>query len=288
MNARGWRYAGEEIPETGGWLGVVYTLSTLAVLIATLVELRGLRLAIIIGSVLIGTPFFLEFGAMQSADVPLSLYFVSVIALLCLYSERGIGNSGLLVLAGFMSGCAGWTKNEGLVFIVAISVSMLVPMFGRRSIALKRFGSFAAGLALPLAVILFFKSTAGLPRDYAAARQYQEIIGKLVSPDRYVTITANFAKNVWSFGDWAINPIIPLLLFVALCVFGGKAIRSFGWLTGASALVLLMVGYFAIYLVATYDLQYLLDASNPRLFLQVWPSFLLLAGALAVQYQHAS
>ena len=45
---------------------------------------------------------------------------LSSLALLCLYSERAPGESGLLVLAGFMAGCAGWTKNEGLLFISAL------------------------------------------------------------------------------------------------------------------------------------------------------------------------
>jgi hypothetical protein len=287
MNARAWRYEGEEMPETGGWLGLAYILSALAVLTATLAELRGWRIAMIIGSVLLGTPFFLEYGVMQSADVPLSLYLVSAIALLCLYSERGEGKPGLLVLSGFMAGCAGWTKNEGLLFIVALCVSILAPVFVRPSLTLRRFRSFAAGLALPLAVIVLFKSTAGLPGDYTAQRQYQEIVEKLASPDRYTTITANFARTLWSFGNWAINPLIPLLVFAGLCMVSGTAIRSFGWLTGASALTLVFAGYFVIYLVAAYDLQYLLDASNQRLFLQIWPSFLLLAGAVAVQYNHA-
>ena len=287
MNARVWRYAGEEIPETGGWLGLAYTLSALAVLTATLVELRGLRVALIIGSVLVGTPFFLEYGVMQSADVPLSLYFLSAIALLCLYSERGAGESGLLVLSGFMTGCAGWTKNEGLLFIVALCASMLAPIFVSPSRTLQRFGSFAAGLVLPAVVIVLFKFTVRVLNENLSNRQYSELAEKLVDPERYLTVFSNFAKTLWSFGDWAINPLIPLLVFVGLSAFGGTAIRRFGWLTSASTLVIVLAGYYAIYMVAAVDLQYLLDASNPRLFLQLWPPFLLLAGLVAVQYEHA-
>ena len=118
MNARVWRYASQEIPETGGWLGLLYTLSALGVLIATLAELRGVRLAMIIGSVLLGTPFFLEFGVLQSADVPLSLYFLSAFAL-----SSHSNAEGSLVCWSFP---ALWPaaqvgrKNEGLLFIVAL------------------------------------------------------------------------------------------------------------------------------------------------------------------------
>jgi hypothetical protein len=288
MNARAWRYAGEEIPETGGWLGVAYTLSALAVLTAVLAELRGLRIAMIVGSVLLGTPFFLEYGVMQSADVPLSLYFLSTLALFCLYSERGRDKPGLLVLSGFMAGCAGWTKNEGLVFMFALAVSILAPVFVSPWATLRRLRAFAAGLALPLVVIVIFKLMVGLPRDYTAGRRYDEIVEKVFSSDRHLAIVSNFAKTFWSFGEWMVHPLIPLLIFVALSLAGLAAMRSFGWLTSAGALVLVFAGYYAIYVIATYELQYLLDASNSRLFLHLWPPFLLLAGLLAVQYDHAS
>jgi hypothetical protein len=287
MNARVWRYAGEETPETGGWLGIVYTLAALAVLTATLTELRGLRRALIIASVLIGTPFFLEYGVLQAADVPLSLYLLSGIALLCLYSERGGGDSGLLVLSGFMAGCAAWTKNEGLLFAMALAVCILAPVVVRPSQTLRRVGSLGAGLLLPLVALVVYKLTVSAPNDYFTNRHYNDIVEKLASPDRHFTIVANFSKTLWSFGDWAIHPLIPLLVFVGFCVTRGTAIRTFGWLTSASALALVLAGYFAIYVIAPFDLQYLLDSSNQRLFLHLWPSFLLLAGALAVQYEHA-
>jgi hypothetical protein len=287
MNARVWRYLGEEIPDAGGWLGIVYTLSALAVLTATLTELRGFRRALIIGSVLIGTPFFLEYGVLQAADVPLSLYFLSGIALLCLYSERGGGEAGLLVLSGFMAGCAGWTKNEGLLFVLALAVCILAPVVVYPAKTLRRFGSFAAGVLPAVVAIVFYKFSVSAPNDYLANRPYNDFVEKFASPERHLTIAANFAKTLWSFGDWAINPMIPLLVFVGLCIVGGTAIRTFGWLTSASALVLILAGYYAIYVITPFDLRWALDGSNQRLFLQVWPSFLLLAGALAVQYEHA-
>jgi hypothetical protein len=287
MNARVWRYTGQEIPETGGWLGLLFVVSALGVLIATLAELRGVRLAMIIGSVLLATPFFLEYGVLQSADVPLSLYFLSAFALLCLYSERADRESGLLVLSGFMAGCAGWTKNEGLLFVVAVCVSILAPVCFNPSQTLRRFGAFVAGLVPPAVVILLFKVTVVAPNENLSNRHYGELLEKVVTPDRYLTVLSNFAKTLWSFGDWAINPLVPLLVFVGLSAVGGKAIRRFGWLTSASAFVVVLTGYFAVYVIAPSDLQYLLDASNSRLFLQLWPPFLLLAGLLAVQYDHA-
>jgi hypothetical protein len=283
VNARAWRYAGQEIPETGGWLGLVFTLSGVAVLIATLIELRNLRRAMLIGLVLLATPFYLEYGVSQSADVPLSLYFLSTIALLCLYSERASGERGLLVLAGFMAGCAGWTKNEGLIFIFALCIAMLAPVLVGRAAALRRFSAFALGLLLPLAVILFFKVTIAPPSELMSHRGYAEMMTKVLDPDRYFSILTSSAATLWSFGDWAANPLIPLLIFIVVCGVDRRRIRSFGWLAGAGTMAIVLAGYFAVYLLTPFDLKWYLDGSLSRLFLQIWPPALLLAGLVAVQ-----
>ncbi len=287
MNARAWRYAGQEIPETGGWLGIVFTLSGVAVLIATLVELRGQRLAMLIGLVLLGTPFYLEYGVSQSADVPLSFYFLSTIALLCLYSERTSGESGLLVLAGFTAGCAGWTKNEGVIFILALCIALLVPVFIRPSVTLRRFSAFALGLLLPLAVIVFFKLTIAPPSELASHRDYAELMEKLTNSDRYFTVLSSSVRTLWSFGDWAVNPVIPLLIFIGVWGVDRRMIRSYGWFAGAGTLAIVAAGYFAVYVLTPFDLKWYLDGSLPRLLLQLWPPSLLLAGLVAVQYPHA-
>jgi hypothetical protein len=303
LNARAWRYTGREIPETGGWLGSIFTLSGVAILLATLHELRNVRVAMLMALVLLGTPFYLEYGAAQSADVPLSVFMVGTIALLCIYSQRAPSERGLLVLAGFLAGCAGWTKNEGLLFLGAISIAVGVPIVavalggagltrwaqvqGRLSLTGQRFAAFFSGLLLPLAVIVFFKLTIAGPSELTWNRHYPEVVEKIMSVERYGAILSSFGRTLWTFGEWAINPVIPLALFLGFSAIDRGTLRNWGFATGAATLAIVFAGYFATYLIAPYELHWILSGSNSRLFLHLWPSSLLLAGLLAVQYPHA-
>ena len=88
LTARLWRYAGEEVPEAGSLLGIMFTLSGVAVLLSTLSQLRDIQLALLMALVLIGTPYYLERGVSQYADVPLAVFTISTIALICLHLER--------------------------------------------------------------------------------------------------------------------------------------------------------------------------------------------------------
>src|SRR5262249_7876635 len=72
--ARLWRYMGQEIPDAAGILGVLYALAALIVLTGSLAHFRGPSRAALFGLTLLGTPFYLDYAASQSADVPMSLY----------------------------------------------------------------------------------------------------------------------------------------------------------------------------------------------------------------------
>jgi nicotinamide riboside transporter PnuC len=287
LNARVWRYLGREVHDTGGWLGLIFSLSGLAVILATVAELRNRRLAMLIGLVLLATPFYLTYGVSQSADVPLAYFFLSVTTLLCLHWERGPGQRGLLVLAGFMAGCAGWTKNEGLMFVMALCIALLLSAPRSLTTSLRHLGLVSVGLLLPILVVLFFKLAIAPQGELFANRESSELFEMATAPDRYLTVVSSLSASFWTFGDWAVNPVIPLLAFIGLCGVDRQVLRTSGWLVAAATLALVGAGYFAVYVLAPYDLKWFLDNSAPRLFLQLWPSSLLLAGLVAVQYPHA-
>ncbi len=74
---------------------------------------------------LLATPSFVEQGAWQYADIPLSFFYLATIVLLSLYDERtqeasSQSPAGLLALGGVAAGFAAWTKNEGVLFLGAI------------------------------------------------------------------------------------------------------------------------------------------------------------------------
>ena len=277
--ARSWRYAGREIHEAGGILGLFFTLSGVAILVSALASLRSRAVAIIAGTILLTTPFYIEYGVSQSADVPLSFYVLGAVTLLYLYFESG--DRRFLVLSGFNAGCAAWTKNEGLLFTAAMLTVVLAPVVIRPVATLGRLGAFIAGLAPPLLVTAYFKLAIAPPTDLFNQRGYQEVMAKATDPARYTMILDSIKTTSWSFGGWTMQPVILLLLFIALWGLNRKTLWSGGWLSCVSVLGIVALGYFAIYVITPLDLRYHLDTSLSRLCLHLWPSVLLMIGLAA-------
>ena len=278
--ARFWRYAGAEVPEAGALLGIVLSLSGVGILGLTLRELRDTSVAMLFAFVLLGTPYYLNLASDQFADVPLSFFILGTIALIVLHLERDPADPGLLVLAGFTAGCAAWTKNEGLLFVLATSSVLFVVLLQKRANFLRQFAPFVVGALLPLLVVLFFKLSTARYNDLIESSNYTTLHGML-NLDRHITILKYAAATFWSMGGWAITPIIPLFAFVGLRGTDSFMVRSRGWLTGALILAIMAAGYYFVYLITPLDLQYHLKSSLDRLMIHLWPSFLLLLGLAA-------
>jgi 4-amino-4-deoxy-L-arabinose transferase-like glycosyltransferase len=278
--ARFWRYAGEEVPEAGAILGILAALSAVAILVLTLRELRDAWLAGLFGLVLLGTPLYLDYSTSQYADIPLSLFILTTIVLIFLHWEREPNDPRLLVLAGFTAGCAGWTKNDGLLFILAASSALLMAALWKKFRFWRRFASFLVGLLIPLLVITVFKLTVAPPNDLIE-NQDHKTMQRVLELDRHITILKNVGGTSWTFGGWSLQPMIPLFAFVVLRGADRRMLRRPGWLTGLVILSVTAIGYYFVYLITPLPLQYHLDSSLARLMLQLWPSFLLLLGLIA-------
>jgi hypothetical protein len=206
----------------------------------------------------------------------------------CLYFESAPDRLSILGLAGFMAGCAGWTKNEGLLFILAISFALLIPAFGKPRLTLRRFGAFATGLALPLAVIAFFKFTIAPQPFLFQNRHYEEIVRRVLDVDRYIKISEHFVEVFQTFGGWVQSPALPLLALLLLSGVDRRVMRNTGWLTGVMTLLIVLSGYYCIYVLSPLDLDYHLNSSYFRLLMHIWPAMLLLAGLTVSKLESAS
>ena len=285
--ARLWRYIGTDIPDAASIPGVMFIVAAIAVLVGVLAELRNFRTASIMAVVLLATPFFIHYGVAQSADVPLSLYVLSTVALICLERAWKPDRLGLLALAGFTAGCAAWVKNEGLLFLVVTSGVVLLPAVKAPAAGLRRWTAFVAGALLPLMVILWFKLTIAPSNDIFGNRHSSEMLEKIADPSRHAMILHNFSQTFWTFGDWLLSPALVIVIYVAIFGIDRKMVRNTGWLQGLSICVLTLAGYYVTYLVTPMDLQWHLNSSLPRLYLHLWPTALLLTG-LAVKPAPAS
>jgi hypothetical protein len=279
--ARLWRYLGGEVPELGAVLGISLALFSVAGLALVLTELRSRTLGVVMALTLIGTPAFVGWSGSQYADVPVGFFFLSSLALIALYFERNLEPHSIriLALAGFLAGCAGWTKNEGIVLIVAACAGLLLPLIYRRPEALRRAAVFGAGLAVPLAITLFFKFSNNVS-DYVVA-YHPGKFQLALDWNRHKMILTYLGRFIFSFGGWAVPPFIPLLAFILLIGVYRPVFSSQGWRTIVLILMVLAASYYFVYLTTPIELQLHLDTSLDRVLLQLWPSILLTLGLMS-------
>ena len=275
-----WRYIGNTVADVPGFIGIVFEVAGIVVLACTLVRLRKPTVALLMGFVLIESPFYVNNAVWEYADVPLSVFILCTVALICLYEEETSKPLGLMALAGFMAGCAAWTKNEGLAFALIAFTVLLAPVFWRPSATQRRIAGFAAGLALPLAAVVYFKMTAPA-NDILSLRNSEELVAKILNVDRHNMILEHFRATFWNFGEWTFNPLIPILAFIAFSGLDRTTLRSFSWRAGVVIVAMMLVAYYAIYVITPMDLNWHLESSMDRLLLHLWPLCLLLAGMTA-------
>jgi hypothetical protein len=192
------------------------------------------------------------------------------------YSHNSDGkpshSKGLLFISGFMAGLAGWTKNEGMLFIT-VSVVILFFVFVRTK-SLRSFIYFGLGLAFPVLVILYFKSIT--PAGDLFSGSLADILARITDPTRYLLILKSLGSEFLSFGGWP----LPLLLFIVplFFIFGFKPEAEIKgpFRVLSIILALQLLGYLAIYLITPHDLSWQLGTAFDRNVLQIFPSFLFL------------
>ena len=253
----------------------LFTFATAGVLISSIGVLRGKAQALVAGALLLGTVEFVEIGAMQYADVPLSFYILATLALLCL-QDRFPDNLRFTFLAGLTAGLAAWTKNEGLLFVLAVVVARAVAIFrfGNRPMLLKHLGVLAGGLILPLAVVAFFKLRFAPPNDLTAKKP-GEIIAHLTDFGRWITVIEGFVKAALTLGSFLIPIVLVLGLYWYLVRFHVEERDRLPLATVAVALGLMLLGDFGVYVLLSNDVNWQVNTSIDRIFLQLWPAGLL-------------
>jgi len=272
-----WRLLGSDSPMVPAVLGFLFTFCTVALLFSGLSTLRGRTAALLGGIALLTTPFFVELGTSQYADVPLGFFFLATIVLLNLHDDRDdkSTNTGLLALAGLSAIFAAWTKNEGLLFLVVVvlarvwvivkkerpygGISQIVPLLG--------------AIAPIFLVIFYFKHSVATGSDIFASSN--AIPHKLMDPGRYGAVLKWYGKGFLRFGNWFLIPGTVAML-VYYFVSEKETNRKSESGSGVAIFILTLVGYFAIYLITPYDIYWHLRFSLTRLFMQLWPSALFL------------
>lgn len=260
--AVGWLIAGSNSTRFPFIFSLLFMLSLLGLIFSSIFIARDFGQGALAATLVASLPGLAYLGASQYADIELAYFFLAVGILL--YLHRVKSQPVLLILAGFFSGLAGWTKNEGQMFIL---VSLLVCLFLSLRDKKNHLPSFLAGLLFPLLAIILFK-TLMPPSDLFVdkARSVQQ----LFDISRYQLILSYIGKQILSFGGWPVSFFLTLLLYslvVRLRPF--RATREH-WLP-FSLFLLQAIGYFVIYLITPYDLTWHLITSLERLMFHILP-----------------
>ncbi|HTB18060.1 MAG TPA: hypothetical protein VK708_08075 [Bryobacteraceae bacterium] len=271
-----WKLAGHDSPDAPIAIAFLFILGATGLLVGTLGTLRGKTPALLAGTVLLGTASFVALSAALYGDVPLSFYILAAVALLYL-QDRHPENLRFSALAGLMAGFAAWTRNEGIVFLIALVVARAIALFRFRQ---EKFPAaqllrLALGAAAPLAIVVFFKLRVGGPSDYFSLPA-SAILKNLAQPARWIVTLEGLVVVLLNFGRFLIPIALVLALYWYLVRFRVDPADRPALATAAIALPLTLLVQLLVDILYVGNLPLEIGSSFERILLQLWPAALLL------------
>jgi 4-amino-4-deoxy-L-arabinose transferase-like glycosyltransferase len=265
-------------------VGFVFTFAAIGALVGAVSAVRGRTQGLLAGLMLLGTPFFVTHGAEQYADIPLACFMLISLGILCRANHASQGTIRLHYFSGLFAGMATWTKNEGLLFLLALLAAQVAVVLwkGTWTQDRKRLAGFCAG-ALPVVLLLTsFKLFLAPPNDLIAGQSFGATLARISQPSRYVEVAKAFAKEFLDWDRWNLTPIVLPFYSLLVGVNTGErgtvcrdaANRQRGLVATWSTLVLVGIGFFFVYVLTPYDLAWHLGTLG-RIVSQMWPSLLL-------------
>lgn len=295
--ARIWTYAGHETTLAPAAVGMLFTFAAVGLLYSSVALLRSRTQGALAALLLLGTKFFILHGASQYADIPLGFFFLATLALLALLEAWPDNRPRILALAGVTAGLSTWTKNEGLLFVLAVLVGYGLVVVRARGwqAGLVDARAFVIGLAPVFAILVCFKVWLAPANDLMSDQGLGQAAERLLDGTRYLHVLGGFKQAFLEIGAQGVVGVLLLtyLLFAGLAPPGPARL---GAKAAAIVVALMLAGYAAVLLTAPGPLLGTNIRSINRLLLQLWPTALLAyflsvrtpeeAGALAQRVSH--
>jgi Dolichyl-phosphate-mannose-protein mannosyltransferase len=280
--ARAWTDLGGETPLAPLLLAAFFGAALVALLVLSLTAARGRMPALAAGILLLATPILVLNSAEQYVDVTLAFFILATLVLQH-FADGSASPARFLALAGVTAGLAAWTKNEGLLLIVAVLLARTLALLlaSQRRPAWRQAAAFLAGAAPFLLLIWYFRRTVVVSSYFLGQFGAPAIGHDLLDPHRYLLPAGAFLRQVWSFGSPLVSPAVFLIAYLLCTGVAMPRRHRIGFQTAALVLCIVAAGYFTIYVVTPHDPQWLLDTSLDRLCLQLWPGVLWVAGLAA-------
>jgi len=273
--ARLWNYRSVLDIYSPALIGLIFLFASFG-LVFYLVRLsRGGVAAKVAGLSFFASSTVMVIAPTQCADIPLGYFLLGSLGCLELY--RRIPRYGFLLMAGLMMGLGIWTKNEGFLLALAvlmgwISYSLLIKRSTHSLNDLVKEISIVLVAAIPGIVFSLFQKWSLAPPNDLIAGQGSATIFKLIDGSRWLEISQKYFTQLFSLEPKFSTPIGLLILLIL--IFGVRT-KVFNkpetWINLITILVIL-VGYFFVYLVTPHGLDQHLDTSLYRLFAQLWPT----------------
>ncbi len=270
-----WKLTGGESINAPTAIAFLFALGTAGVLVTTLGTLRGKTQALLAGTLLLATASFIALSAALYGDVPLGFYILAALAMFCL-QDRHPENLRFSALAGLMAGFAAWTRNEGIIFVAAAIVARMVALLRYRVRApwVSQLLHFAAGLASPLAIFVYFKLFVAAPSGVFSL-PLSSILKHLVDPSRWIITVQGLVIALFTLGRFLIPIVLVLGLYWYLVRFRVEARDRTALATAAIALALTLAIQLLIDILFVDNLADEISTSFERALLQLWPGAVL-------------
>jgi len=266
----GWHVMGAENIYWPAAIAIGFGASAALALFSFASVLAGTTRGVLVVIYLLTLPFFADMATWQYADMPLACYMVAALGATALAWQQRKPAMSLYILAGALAGFAAFTKNEGLVFAGALTLSLAIGLAMRkqwRSIA-----AWLAGLSPGLLCVAVHKLTLSGASDLVGSGD-RSLVASLFDVQRHSLIAQRAADIVPD----ALQPLLLIALVAALLLAPGRSgLRHPGvLLVTGFPLLLMLLAYDAAYLVSPNDLTWHLNTSLDRLVLQWLPMALL-------------
>ena len=288
--ASSWETLGSDTPRVPMVQSGLFAVACVGLAVTALASVKSIGQGALGLTILWGTPVLVNEGARQMADVQLAFFILATAILVYLYVLHR--SPGLLVLAGFSAGLAAWTKNEGSLFVIAAFVGLALAVQGVSR--LRALASYVAGLALPLAVVVYFKVALAPPSDVLSSGPARSV-AQILDPARHIEIVRYVVGELAGFGSCgvALLPVGTLVILVLYYIVFRAPIAPElrpAYVAGIVMLAIQALGYYGIFLITPYDLAWHLSYSTTRLILQVFPliAFFVLGAAATPEAAFAS
>ena len=277
-----WNLLGTETVYVPVSIGIAFELGTVALLLAVLWRFSSPMKSILGMLLLMATPLFIDLGAYQYGDVPIAYFFLSTLTLIGLHDSAASDRKEWLALAGFAAGLCCWTKNEGMLFAGSVIIARIFTarLSGWRNLA-KELLYIVVGAGVPVAVLFYFRHAYAPPSVMFGSQTVRGFISQIFEAPRHAMILRAFIRSVigfGGFGNWKISPLPFMAIYAAVAGFNKNQRYSRFLSTCLVSLLLMLAGYYAVYLtegIPAAKLQQHLDTSLDRLMFQLWPMFIL-------------